>query len=309
MLGRTGRILPADPIARDLAVASGCECGGGMGDLGMELRFASPYVKLLLETESSRRRRSNDDTGLTYRFSTRNRFTSCEDEPMTRFRRSFPAVFAVVSMYGILSSPVLSQFDEMVKHVPSHANALFLVNAEKLFASEVAKSQNWQAQRGKRFDSGLTCLPANATRVVIGSQIDLEVMRPMWEAAIVEFPQAPTLADVSQHFGGIDDTIANTSVLRVADDSYVVRFSDQLLGAFGPGNRQLVSSWLAANGCPAVAVSSRSTSVRGRQRGHHPGDRCHRCTHARAGRATAGGIQRRRHLAMPNSARRKSLAS
>ncbi len=163
---------------------------------------------------------------------------------MTLLRRSFPTVVAVVLVCVSLSSPALSQFDEMVKHVPSHANALFLVNAEKVFASEVAKSQHWQAQRGKRFDSGLTCLPAKATRVVIGSQIDLEVMRPMWEAAIVEFPQAPTLADVSQHFGGIDDMIANTSVLHVADDSCVVRLSDHLLGAFGPGNRQLVSSWL-----------------------------------------------------------------
>ncbi len=163
---------------------------------------------------------------------------------MTLLRRSFPAVFAVVSVYGILSSPALSQFDEMVKHVPSHANALFLVNAEKLFASEVAKSQNWQAQRGKRFDSGLTCIPAKATYVVIGSQVDLDNMRPMWDAAIVAFASAPSLADVSQHFGGIEDTIANTPALCVADDSYVVRFSDQLLGAFGPGNRQMVSEWL-----------------------------------------------------------------
>ena len=163
---------------------------------------------------------------------------------MTLLRRSYPAVFAVVSIYGILSSPALSQFDEMVKHVPSHANVLFLVNAEKLFASEVAKSQDWQAQRGKRFDSGLTCLPPKATCAVIGSQVDLEFMRPMWDAAIIAFVKAPSLADVSQHFGGIEDTISNMSALRVADDSYVVRFSDQLLGAFGPGNRQLVSSWL-----------------------------------------------------------------
>ena len=33
-------------------------------------------------------------------------------------------------------------------------------------------------------------------------------------------------------------------MVRVADDSYVIRFSDQMLGAFGPSNRQLVSSWI-----------------------------------------------------------------
>lgn len=69
-------------------------------------------------------------------------------------------------------------------------------------------------------------------------------MQPAWEAAIVEFPAAPSLEDIKQHFGGLDDMIANTSTVRVADDSYVVRFSDQILGAFGPSNRQLVSSWI-----------------------------------------------------------------
>lgn len=128
--------------------------------------------------------------------------------------------------------PARAQFDEMVKHVPRQANALFLVNAEKAFASEIAKSQGWQAMRGKRFDSGLTCIPAKATHMVIASQLDLESMQPAWETAIVEFPAAPSLEDIKQHFGGLDDMIANSSVVRVADDSYVIRFSDQMLGAF-----------------------------------------------------------------------------
>ena len=105
--------------------------------------------------------------------------------------------------------PARAQFDEMVKHVPRQANAIFLVNAEKAFASEIAKSQGWQAMRGKRFDSGLTCIPAKATHMVIASQLDLESMHPAWEAAIVEFPAAPSLEDIKQHFGGLDDMIAN----------------------------------------------------------------------------------------------------
>jgi hypothetical protein len=149
-----------------------------------------------------------------------------------------------VFVCGVATNRALCQFDDMVRYIPSHANALVMVNAEKLFASEVAKSQNWEAQRAKRFESGLTSIPAKASYVVIGSQLDLEVMRSEWDVAIVAFDAAPSLADVSQHFGGIDDTIANLPVLRVADDSYVVRLSDTLLGAFGPGNRQLVAKWL-----------------------------------------------------------------
>lgn len=163
---------------------------------------------------------------------------------MRPFPKTIPVLLTVVSMWGMCTDPALGQFDEMVKHIPGNANVLVMVNAEKLFSSQVAKAQDWQAQRGKRFESGLTCIPPKATQAVIGSQVDLEVMRPVWDAAVIAFKSAPTLADVSQHFGGIEDTIGSMSALRVADDSYVVRFSDQLLGAFGPGNRQLVANWL-----------------------------------------------------------------
>lgn len=138
----------------------------------------------------------------------------------------------------------LGQFDEMVKHIPGKANALALVNAEKLFASEVAKRQGWADGRGKRFESGLTCLPAKATRAVVASQLDLEMFRPAWDVAIIDFPTAPSLADIQQHFGGVEDTLAKTPALRVADDSYVVQFSNTMIGAMGPANRQVASSWL-----------------------------------------------------------------
>lgn len=167
---------------------------------------------------------------------------------MTSFPRTFPTAIATFLLGGLFTASVMGQFDEMVKHIPGQANVLVMVNAEKLFASEAATSGNWAAERGKRFDSGLTCIPAKATKVVIGSQVDLETMHPMWDAAVVAFATAPSLADVSQHFGGIDDAIAGHPLLRVADDSYVARFSDQLLGAFGPGNRQLVASWLQQQG-------------------------------------------------------------
>jgi hypothetical protein len=147
-------------------------------------------------------------------------------------------------MGSLATRPAWSQFDEMVKHVPSATNAIFLVNAEKVFSSQIAKDRGWEAQRGKRFDSGLTCIPPKATQLVIACQIDVESLHPAWEAAVVEYPTAPSLQDIKQYFGGLDDTIDNTPVIRVADNSFVARFSDQMLGAFGPSNRQLASRWV-----------------------------------------------------------------
>ena len=163
---------------------------------------------------------------------------------MAMVQRASSALLAAGLLCGVLANPARSQFEEMVSHIPSDANVLVMVNAEKVFASEVAKTEGWAAQRGKRFESGLTAIPPKATCIAVGSQVDLETMRPIWDAAIIAFPKAPSLADISEYFGGVDDKFGKIPALRVADDSYVVRFSDQLIGAFGPGNRQFVSSWL-----------------------------------------------------------------
>jgi hypothetical protein len=163
---------------------------------------------------------------------------------MKSLRSFWPALLGVVALCGWSTERGYSQFEEMAKYIPGQANVLIMVNAEKIFNSEVAKSGDWQTQRGKRFESGLTGLPPAAKYLTIGSLVDLEVMRPTWDAAVVVFDKAPTLADVNSHFGGLEDSIAGTPALRVADDSYVVQLSDTMLGAFGPGNRQMVSSWI-----------------------------------------------------------------
>lgn len=164
---------------------------------------------------------------------------------MTRISQCVLSVSLAIGAAGFAACATAGEFDEMVTRIPGQANVAVLVNAERVFQSEIAKTEGWQEQRGKRFESGLTFLPPKVTRAVIASQVDLEVFRPMWDVAVLEFPKAPSLDDVQEHYGGLPDKFADTNVLRVADDSYVVRLSDKLLGAFGPANRQLVARWLA----------------------------------------------------------------
>jgi hypothetical protein len=167
---------------------------------------------------------------------------------MSFLSRCVGPLLCAALLSGVFATPAFCQsaFDDMVPYVPENANAVFMINAEKIFQSPVAKAGNWQAQRGKRFDSGLTALPAAATRVMVGSHLDLETMRPQADAAIVEYGKAPSLSDMKQHFGGVDDTIGTTPALRVADDAYVVRLTNQMVAAFGPANRQMVTSWLSS---------------------------------------------------------------
>ena len=66
----------------------------------------------------------------------------------------------VVAMLGENSSQ--AQYEDLVTHIPETANAMILVNAKAIFDSPIAKRENWQADRQKRFTSGLTSLPPRA---------------------------------------------------------------------------------------------------------------------------------------------------
>ena len=97
----------------------------------------------------------------------------------------------------------------------------------------------------------------------------------MWDAAIVEFPKAPSLDNVMDHFGGIEDKIGTTPVLRVADDSYIVRFRTPSWVLSDPAiDRWSRTGWpITTMNCHRTFTGSR---LRGRRHGSDPGDRCHR---------------------------------
>ncbi len=157
--------------------------------------------------------------------------------------RFFPAaVFTVLSFFA--EAATLAQFDHMTARVPNTANTIVLINVEKLLNSPMAVAENWREDPVKRFAAGLTNVPSDSKQVLIASQLDIEFMRPVWELGMVQVDQVPTTAELAAKFQGTADSVADLPAVRLPDDSYLVRFSDTLLGAHAPGNRQAVSRWL-----------------------------------------------------------------
>ena len=140
--------------------------------------------------------------------------------------------------------PVRAQFQEMARRVPGTANAIVLVNASKIMASPIAKAEMWQVDRAKRFASGLTSVPPMADQLLIASQLDLEAMQPIWEAALVRTGQIPSLEAVAKRLNGTVDNVADLPAVRLSDDSYIVQLSANTVGMLAPGNRQLLARWI-----------------------------------------------------------------
>lgn len=137
-----------------------------------------------------------------------------------------------------------AQFDELARRVPSTANAIVLVDAEKVYASPAAAQGDWKANREKAWESGMTLLPPAARHAVLAVQLDLRGMITLWEVALMDLEHEPSLEKLAQISAGAMDKIGPYTSVQMSGDSYVVNFGKRVVGAIAPGNRQLVGRWI-----------------------------------------------------------------
>ena len=135
-------------------------------------------------------------------------------------------------------------FQSLIDQIPRSANAVVLLNMEKAKQSPMGLKQDWTAKIENAFESGLIRVPPQAARFVLASQIDLEFMQPIWEAAIADLDKDYTLRDVLKGREGTLDVIENLPAFVRPNDTYIVQLGPKTLGAMGPANRQTVVRWI-----------------------------------------------------------------
>jgi len=151
---------------------------------------------------------------------------------------------------------VHGQFELLARRIPRDANALVLFNVEKILQSEIAVKEGWKDKHEAAFDDGLVFLPPAARHFILGSQIDLDFVEPIWEIAVLDFATVPSLKDFATRHGGTSDQLAGFPTVSLPHDAYVVKFDARTVGAMAPGNRQSVSRWLQqVKGRRSLAVS------------------------------------------------------
>ncbi|TWU41928.1 hypothetical protein [Novipirellula artificiosorum] len=156
-------------------------------------------------------------------------------------RYAIAPLLIIASLIPCISS---AQFEGMKYRIPSDANSLVLINAEKLFGSPVADRERWAARRKAAFESGISALPPDATEVLMAGRLDHEFGETVWEMSMVKLQGERNVSSVAQRFGGTMDTIDGRSAVRLPDDHYVVQIMSNLLGSYTPANRQDVTRWL-----------------------------------------------------------------
>jgi len=144
------------------------------------------------------------------------------------------------------SSPLVAQIEGLRTRIPSDANAVVVIDVEKLFGSPVADRERWEAKREAAFNAGVTFLSPNTQGVVIAAKLDLEYGKTLWELAQVRLAEDGNIARVATRYGGKSDMIDGRQAVQLPNDSIVVELNPQMFAAYVPANRQEVARWLRA---------------------------------------------------------------
>lgn len=144
----------------------------------------------------------------------------------------------------LLSNAARAQFRELAARAPRSANAIVLLNVEKLKVSPMAVREGWGEKIENAFRDGLSRVPGSATKFVLASQLDFEFMKPTWEAAVVRFGRPMQIEAMVKLRGGMPDKIEGLASAALPNNVYAVQFDPTTLGALAPSNRQTAARWV-----------------------------------------------------------------
>ncbi|MCU0958513.1 MAG: hypothetical protein MUF48_00280 [Pirellulaceae bacterium] len=147
---------------------------------------------------------------------------------------------------SVLGSPARAQFTPLLQRVPESANMIFLLNAEKIFDSEVGKREGWRTNFAKAIEAGLMHIPADTQQYVLAGEQDFTTMQPVWQVAALQVPNKRDLPVIAKRLEGKQDTVASHPAVVLPSGDYVVVCGDTTVAALVPAARQAVVRWITA---------------------------------------------------------------
>ena len=144
----------------------------------------------------------------------------------------------------LLVRPAAAQFEPLAAKIPQTANAIVLLDTQKIMASPIAQKEGWKDKYEEAFASGLVTISPDTRHMVLGAQIDYQTMQPQWEVVVADFSEDHSIAEIARATKGTTDQFGELPAVLLSDDSYCVQLAPMQLGVMAPANRQSVARWL-----------------------------------------------------------------
>ena len=166
--------------------------------------------------------------------------------------RSSVLVMAAVVILSLAAAPqatVFAQqktgaFEELVRRVPSDANAIVLFDVEKAINSPYGKKMSWENKMESAFTSGMTTLAPGASQLVEAMHLDLDRLEPSWETVVMRLKHEPDVESVAKVYMGDVDQIGAYQAIDLPGNAYAVKFGKNIAGLLGPATRQAAARWV-----------------------------------------------------------------
>ena len=155
--------------------------------------------------------------------------------------------FIVAVLLGLLlpSVPAPAQTGSLADRLPKGANAVMIVDVEKLIQSPVGKELELQSKLMSGYADRPLAVPATAKRVAIAALVHPAGIESIWQTALIDLPNPPRLDSILRAQGGYLDQIGGKQAAWTARDTFFVVLDEHTLGVVRPGQRQLLTRWVS----------------------------------------------------------------
>jgi hypothetical protein len=137
-----------------------------------------------------------------------------------------------------------SDFDDLLKRLPSQSNLLVVMDIASIHESPVAVKEGWKQQHENDYVGGSARIPPTAKKLVVGAQLNPAKLDLTWTIGLLENKDDLNMVQIAKNVRGQLDQISNHQVVAGAPNTFYISLGPTVLGIYRPANRQEVARWL-----------------------------------------------------------------
>jgi hypothetical protein len=138
-----------------------------------------------------------------------------------------------------------SPYDSHIKYVPESANLLVFVDAGGLYATPLAKAEDWKGKLSDEAAAGHALIPVKASRLLMAAEVDpLDEFRPVWDISLVDLNKAPDVLSFAKREQAPIEHLDGHRMIATQNGMLIVELRTQHYLTSSLASRQLLSRCL-----------------------------------------------------------------
>ncbi len=136
-----------------------------------------------------------------------------------------------------------AEFRDLLGRVPGEANALVVVDVEKILNSPLGQREGWRTKLSDAYANKPVVVLPGTRRVVMAALLDPGSADSIWEVSIMDVDKPPAIDAVAKAEKGYADTLGDKPAAWSPINAYFVQLDPSVFGAVCPANRQFAARW------------------------------------------------------------------